>query len=100
MHQFGHRGDRVDERAASFTFWRDGARLFSARAVCEHCRCFIVSTASGGTFKTKDDEEMCKFFMLKPLANPASMMRWSADFASPGLVYPVAGSAADVGSDV
>jgi hypothetical protein len=75
MHQFGHRGDSVDARAASFTFWREGNKCFSARAVCNYCRCCIVSTASGGVFNTKNDEEMLKFFMLKTLANPASMIR-------------------------
>ena len=76
MHQFGLRGENVDSRTgASFTFWRDGDKIFSARAVCEHCRCMIVATTSGGAFKTKDDEEMCKFFMIPTLTHPASMMR-------------------------
>jgi hypothetical protein len=76
MHQFGLRGENVDSRTgASFTFWRDGNRIFSARAVCEHCRCMIVATASGGLFNTKDDEEMCEFFMIPKVTHPASMMR-------------------------
>jgi hypothetical protein len=75
MHQFGLRGENVDSRTgASFTFWRDGDKIFTVRAVCEHCRCMIIATSFGG-FKTKDDEEMCKFFMIPTLTHPASMMR-------------------------
>jgi hypothetical protein len=76
MHQFGHRGEHVGDRSgARFTFWKDGKSCFTARAVCEHCRSMIIAKTYNAEFRTKDDEEMCKFFMLIPLAHPASMLR-------------------------
>jgi hypothetical protein len=35
----------------------------------------IIAKTYNAEFRTKDDEEMCKFFMLNPLAHPASMIR-------------------------
>ena len=78
MHQFGIRGQHIDKKpGAQFTFWKCGRSCFNSRVACMRCNSFLYITCDNGsgTFSTRDDEEMCQFFLLETLQHPEAIVR-------------------------
>ena len=76
MHQFGILGQNIDKKpGAQFTFWKCGRTCFNCRVVCVRCKSYLSIQADDGTFNTRDDEEMCQFFLLDTLQHPEAMVR-------------------------
>ena len=78
MHQFGIRGQHTDKKpGAQFTFWKCGRSCFNSRVACMRCNSFLYITCDNGsgTFSTRDDEEMCQFFLLETLQHPEAIVR-------------------------
>ena len=78
MNQFGIRCEYLPDKRprARFKWYKNGKSCCNVRGVCLHCRSMVMFTSpGGGQFTQEQDEAMCKYFMVEPLAHPSCMVR-------------------------